>query len=38
METILYLLFLPIILPIKIIFGILKFIGFLGFTKDIFDL
>lgn len=38
MKATLYLLFLPIILPIQILLGILKFIGFLGFTKDIFDL
>ncbi len=38
MGTILYLLFWPIILPIQIILGIFKFIGILGFTKDLFDL
>lgn len=38
MKLLLYIIFLPIVLPIQIILGILKFIGFLSVGKDIFDL
>lgn len=37
MKILLYILFLPIILPIQIILGILKLFGIVGFTKDIWD-
>lgn len=36
--VLLYLLFWPIIIPFKIIIGILKVFGVIGFAKDIFDL
>jgi len=37
MKIILYILFFPIIIPFKIIVGILKFIGLCGFAHDIWD-
>lgn len=37
MKILLYILFLPIILPIQIILGILQLFGFAGFTKDIWE-
>lgn len=37
MKLLLYILFFPIIIPVKIIGGILKVIGFCGFTKDMWD-
>ena len=38
MKALLYIIFLPIILPIQIILWIFKIIGILAFGKDMFDL